>query len=229
MHRSTQGFPHRRQPETPRQTKKINPPNRLGRSRFCIYLRTCRSCPLSPATQLQTALIPAPPLNPVARVWATATAITAPAHGPLDRATTLMRKLPQSTASRPVQAPYEINYSFYRRHTENLLRRYLYASMQIGRAPSLLGDSVGRGYASSRRIRTFEDAVIFVLDIERCLDKLTPLDRQLISRIVLQEYTQTEAASLCGICVRTACTKFPLALDRLTEMLVASEILILPD
>jgi hypothetical protein len=77
--------------------------------------------------------------------------------------------------------------AFYRRHTESILRRYLYASMQVGRAPSILSDPVGRGWASSRPIRTFEDAVIFVLDVERCLDRLEPVERQLLSRIVLQE------------------------------------------
>src|SRR5258707_13306637 len=59
--------------------------------------------------------------------------------------------------------------AFYRKHTESMLRRYLYASMQVGRAPSLLADSVGRGWVSSRPVRTFEDAVIFVLDVESCL------------------------------------------------------------
>ena len=79
-----------------------------------------------------------------------------------------------------------------------MLRRYLYASMQVGRAPSLLCDSVGRGWVSSRPVRTFEDAVIFVLDVETCLKKLGALDRQMLSRIVLQEYTQAEAADCWG-------------------------------
>ncbi len=119
--------------------------------------------------------------------------------------------------------------AFYRKHTEGMLRRYLYASMQVGRAPSILGDPVGRGWVSSRPIRTFEDAVIFVLDVERCLDKLGSLDRQMLSRIVLQEYTQVEAASLIGMSVRAISYKFPLALDRLTEMLLESRLLILPN
>ena len=38
-----------------------------------------------------------------------------------------------------------VSLGFYRRHTESLLRRFLYASMQVGRAPSILGDPVGRG------------------------------------------------------------------------------------
>ena len=119
--------------------------------------------------------------------------------------------------------------AFYRKHTESMLRRYLYASMQVGRAPSILGDPVGRGWASSRPIRTFEDAVIFVLDLEKCLDQLGSLDRQLLSRIVLQEYTQTEAATLIGMSVRAISYKFPQALDRLTEKLLASGLLVLPN
>ena len=122
----------------------------------------------------------------------------------------------------------EVSLAFYRKHTESLLRRYLYASMQVGRAPSILGDPVSRGWASSRPIRTFEDAIIFVLDIENCLDHLGSLDRQMLSRIVLQEYTQAEAASLLGMCVRTISYKFPQALDRLTEKLLAAGLLVLP-
>jgi DNA-directed RNA polymerase specialized sigma24 family protein len=109
-----------------------------------------------------------------------------------------------------------------------MLRRYLYASMQVGRTPSLLGDSVGRGWISSRPVRTFEDAVIFVLDIEACLDKLGPLDRQLLSRIVLQEYTHAETACLLGMGIRTISYKFPQALDRLTQLLLDAGLLVLP-
>ncbi|MGO8757990.1 MAG: hypothetical protein ACLQG3_07685 [Terracidiphilus sp.] len=118
--------------------------------------------------------------------------------------------------------------AFYRKHTESLLRRYLYASMQVGRAPSILSDPVGRGWASSRPIRTFEDAVVFVLDIENCLSQLGSLDRELLGRIVLQEYTQVEAASLLGMCVRTVSNRFPQALDRLTEKLLEADLLVLP-
>ena len=102
-----------------------------------------------------------------------------------------------------------VSLAFYRKHTESLLRRYLYASMQVGRAPSILGDPIARGWCSSRPVRTFEDAVIFVLDVEKCLNQLGSLDRQMLSRIVLQEYTQAEAASLLGMSVRTISYKFP--------------------
>lgn len=119
--------------------------------------------------------------------------------------------------------------AFYRKHTENLLRRYLYASMQVGRAPSILNDPISRGWVSSRPIRTFEDAVIFCIDMERCLDGLDTLDQQLVTRVVLQEYTQLEAAALVGMSVRALAYKFPRALDRLTERLLVSKLLIFPD
>ncbi len=118
--------------------------------------------------------------------------------------------------------------AFYRKHTESLLRRYLYASMQVGRAPSILGEPVARGWASSRPVRTFEDAVIFVLDVEKCLDRLGALDRHLLSRVVLQEYTQSEAAALLGMSVRAVGYKLPQALDRLTEKLLQNGLLVLP-
>jgi DNA-directed RNA polymerase specialized sigma24 family protein len=90
-------------------------------------------------------------------------------------------------------------------------------------------DPVGRGWASSRPIRTFEDAVIFVLDIERCLEKLESFDRELLSRVVLQEYTQAEAAVLLGMSVRSISNRFPLALDRLTEKVLEAGLLVLPE
>ncbi|MFZ0302944.1 MAG: sigma factor-like helix-turn-helix DNA-binding protein [Terracidiphilus sp.] len=121
-----------------------------------------------------------------------------------------------------------ISLAFYRKHTESMLRRYLYASMQVGRAPSILSEPIARGWASSRPVRTFEDAVIFVLDIEKCLDRLGSLDRQLISRIVLQEYTQPEAASLLGMSTRAVSYKFAQALDRLTQKLLDTGLLMIP-
>jgi hypothetical protein len=121
-----------------------------------------------------------------------------------------------------------ISLAFYRKHTEKTLRRYMYASMLVGRAPAILGEPVGRGWVSSRKVKTFEDAVIFVLDIERCLKKLGSLDCTLLSRVALQEYTHTETAAMLGVNVRAVSYRYPLALDRLTELLLESDLLILP-
>ena len=121
-----------------------------------------------------------------------------------------------------------VSVAFYRKHTERMLRRYLYASMLVGRAPAILGEPVGRGWVSSRKVKTFEDAVIFVLDVERCLKMLRPVEREILSRIVVQEYTHAETAEILGVSVRAISYKYKHALDSLTELLLRSELLILP-
>ncbi len=134
----------------------------------------------------------------------------------------------KTQAHPPAETAPDISLAFYRKHTESLLRRYLYAAMLVGRTPSILSDPISRGWASSRPVRTFEDAIIFVLDIERCLAQLNSLDRQMLCRIVLQEYTQAEAAPLLGMCVRSISNRFPQALDRLTKKLMEADLLVLP-
>jgi len=136
----------------------------------------------------------------------------------------------RKAAAQHVRQPKpEEGLAYYRKHTESLLRRYLFASMQVGRAPSILSDPVSRGWASSRPVRTFEDAVIFVLDVERCLNQLDLLDREILCRVILQEYTQAETAVLLGMNVRSIGYRFPLALDRLTEKVLLSGLLVLSD
>jgi len=121
-----------------------------------------------------------------------------------------------------------VSLAFYRKHTENLLRRYLYASMMVGRTPSIMNEPERGGRATCTRLRTFEDAVIFVLDIENCLHKLSVLDRTILSRIVLQEYTHQETAAMLGMSPRAVLYKLHHALDRTTNILLDSSLLELP-
>jgi hypothetical protein len=114
---------------------------------------------------------------------------------------------------------------FYRKRTELLLRRYLYVSLQTGRVPSLLGNSVFRGKASSYRIRSFEDAVIFLFDIEKCLKKLDPFSQELIARIALQEYTREETAQLTGQSLRSVTRKYAESIDKLSRIFLDMELL----
>jgi DNA-directed RNA polymerase specialized sigma24 family protein len=127
-----------------------------------------------------------------------------------------------SDAKQPVRT-----LAFYRKHTEALLRRYLYSSMLIGRAPSLLDHPVARGWATSRPVRTFEEAVNFVLDVEACLAQLSALDRCLLNRVVLQEYTVGEAAMILRISINTVVTRLGIATDRLTAILLKEDLLVL--
>ena len=124
------------------------------------------------------------------------------------------------------QAPVEM--AFYRKYTEGMLRRYMYRSMEIGRVPSLLGDFSFRGRSSNRKAYTFEDSMIFVYDVERCLARLNRLERELVGRIALQEYTLAETAALTGMSVRTVVRRYSEALDRLTQVFLRLELLQVP-
>jgi hypothetical protein len=116
--------------------------------------------------------------------------------------------------------------AFYRKRTERLLRRYMRMSLDMGRMPSIVGNIVFRGRATCYRLKNFEDAVIFVIDVERCLKRLDPASQQLIARIALQEYTQSEAAELTQQSLRSVQRHYGEALDRLTQILLKAKLLV---
>lgn len=109
----------------------------------------------------------------------------------------------------------------YRDRTIAILRRFLHLSLETGRLPSLLGKEFFRAKVTSYRMVTFEDAVIFVHDVERCLELLDEFSRQLIARITLQEYTHEEAAPLLHCCSKTIQRLYPEVLDHLSEIFLA--------
>jgi len=113
----------------------------------------------------------------------------------------------------------------YRDRTVAVLRRYLRLSIEVGRMPSVLGREFFRARVTSYKASTFEDAVIFVHDVERSLEKLDGFDRQLIAKVVLQEYSKEEAARSLGCGYRTVERLFPEALDRMSEILLERKIL----
>jgi hypothetical protein len=120
-------------------------------------------------------------------------------------------------------APVEM--AFYRKYTVGLLRRYMRMSMEIGRVPSLLGQELFRGRVTSYKVKSFEDVVILVHDVEKCLLRLDKTSQDLISRIALQEYTQGEAAGLLGMGLRSVVRKYAEALDRLTVIFLEMKLL----
>jgi len=113
----------------------------------------------------------------------------------------------------------------YRDRTRALLLRYLHMSVEVGRLPSILGQEYFRAHVSHYRVNTFEDAVIFVHDVERSLQELDEFSQQIIARVVLQEYTQEETARLLGCSRKTIGRCLPEALDNLSEIFLAKGIL----
>lgn len=110
--------------------------------------------------------------------------------------------------------------SLYRRYTLELLRRYMRMSLELGRLPSIVGREFFRARVSHYKVSCFEDSVILVHDVDRCLALLDPFDQQLIARIALQEYTYDEAAPALGIGRATLARRYPLAIDALTNVFI---------
>jgi hypothetical protein len=108
----------------------------------------------------------------------------------------------------------------YRRRTVAMLRRYMKYSIETGRLPSVLGGEFFRAKVTSYTVVTFEDRVIFVHDMERCLEKLDEFSRQLIARHILQEHDREATARLLGCNEKTVRRLVPMALDQLTEILL---------
>jgi hypothetical protein len=115
----------------------------------------------------------------------------------------------------------------YRSHAQAILRRYYRVSHEIGRLPSLLGGVVFRARVTSYRLHTFEDLVIFVHDVERCLMQLPDFRRQVIMHVIFQGYNPAESAHILGCTHRTARRALARAIDELTCMFLQREILCL--
>ena len=113
----------------------------------------------------------------------------------------------------------------YRDRTVEILKRYSRLSIEAGRLPSLLGREFFRGHVSHYQVTTFEGVVIFVHDVETCLEKLDSFSQQLIAKCVLLDYSQDEAAKLLGCWRRTVGRRYPEALDRLSELFLAGGLL----
>ena len=122
---------------------------------------------------------------------------------------------PKPTA-KPVKRRREVR--FYRKYTEAMLRRYVRMSMEAGKVPSLLGKEMFRGKVTSYRVESFEDVVIFLHDIEHCLERLEPVQQMLIKRIALQEFTVEETAEYADLNPRTVVRHYRMALDQLTRV-----------
>jgi predicted DNA-binding protein (UPF0251 family) len=115
--------------------------------------------------------------------------------------------------------------AFYRKYTEAMLRRYSRLCLSVGRMPALLGHDAFRGKMSTYRVTSFEDSVIFVYDVEKCLKMLDGFSQEVIRRIALQEYTQGEAAGLLRVSLRTIVRRYGEAIDGLTHTFIERRLL----
>jgi AraC-like DNA-binding protein len=115
--------------------------------------------------------------------------------------------------------------AFYRKYTEGMLRRYMKMSTEAGRVPSMMGREIFRGRVTHYVVKSFEDVVIFVRDVERCLEALDATARKLVTRIGVQGYTQEEVAEMLGMSVRSVRRRYAESLDELTAVFLERRLL----
>jgi DNA-directed RNA polymerase specialized sigma24 family protein len=113
----------------------------------------------------------------------------------------------------------------YRDRTSGILRRYLRLAVEVGRLPALLGREFFRTRVTSYHTQTFEDTVIFVHDVERCLGLLNHAEIELIAVIVMEQHPHYEAARMLRCTRRTIVRSYGDALDKLSEVFLDREIL----
>lgn len=127
----------------------------------------------------------------------------------------------------PLDVAWELDNErrYYRRKVVGMLNRYMRYSMDVGRLPSLVGREFFRSKVSKYTMVTFEDRVIFVHDMETCLNRLDDFTRDVLGRVVLQEYDHEEAAQLLGCTRMTVHRKLVEGLDRLADILLEVHLL----
>lgn len=113
----------------------------------------------------------------------------------------------------------------YRDRTVALLRRYVRVALETGRLPSIFGRELFRAKVSSYTAATFEDRVIFVHDVEKCLQRFDSFDQEMISRVLLQEHDHERAARLLHCTRKTIERRMPDLLDELSRELLRLRLL----
>jgi hypothetical protein len=98
-------------------------------------------------------------------------------------------------------------------------------SLEAGRLPSVIGREFFRSKITSYSSSTFEDRVIFVHDVEVCLERLDEFDRNLIARVILQEHDHERAARFLHCTRKTIERRLPELLDELSGELLRVRLL----
>src|SRR5580698_1809103 len=124
-----------------------------------------------------------------------------------------------------VTSPADPDLWLYRDRTIAILRRYLRLAVEVGRLPALLGREFFRTRVTSYHTQTFEETVIFVHDVERCVGLLNNAELELIAVIVMQQHHHYEAAQMLRCTRRTIVRSYGDALDRLSEIFLDRDIL----
>ena len=84
----------------------------------------------------------------------------------------------------------------YRGQALAIMRHFFELSCQVGRLPSLLCREFFRAKVSHHAIPSFEEQVVFVRDVELCLERLSDQHAEMIQLIGLYDFSVEEIAAM---------------------------------
>ena len=113
----------------------------------------------------------------------------------------------------------------FRGQTMALVRHFFEISSQVGRISSLLGREFFRSRVSHHAIPSFEEQAVFARDIELCLGKLSHGHAGVISLMGLYDLSDEEVAGLYQCSRRYVRQWFAEAVDCLSEIFLAADLL----
>ena len=113
----------------------------------------------------------------------------------------------------------------YRGRTVRILHRYRALSLEKGRMASSMSHLEYQASTSLYPTATFEDTVIFVFDVDLSLKELDKFSLELITRVILQEYSPEATARSLQCSVKSVLRKVGEALDDLSKVFLRRGIL----
>lgn len=107
--------------------------------------------------------------------------------------------------------------SVERELTIALLRRFFRTSLLVGRMPSILGREIFAARTTATAPHAFENNVVFVCDVERCLRALDTTDQRLVAFCIFEDRSEWEAARVFGAVESDTSRRLGYVLDLLYE------------
>jgi len=113
----------------------------------------------------------------------------------------------------------------FRGQTLSLVRHFFELSCQVGRLPSLLGREFFRARVSHHAIPSFEEQVVFVRDMQLCLERLSEEHAEIITLVGLYDLSREEVAEMLHCSRWWVSDHFARALDALSEIFLQAHLL----
>jgi len=113
----------------------------------------------------------------------------------------------------------------YRGQTLAIMRHFFELSSQVGRLPSLLCREFFRARVTHHAIPSFEEQIVFVRDVELCLERLSDEHAEMIQLIGLYDFSRSEIGAMLHRSSTWVSERTAEAVDALAEIFLRAGLL----